>query len=131
MKLILALMLFSSIAFASEEVCEWTNLEGASYATEGYTWGGGSFSTLDECGLLIRATLIFAEIADKADGKILFKNLSGKKYFCEVKQIPTTLSDPDYEFVELMIRVLYNSASPKELVPFREFLDENIAINCN
>jgi len=120
----------SSLVYASEP-CVWENENGFSFETVGYMWGGSSFSTLDECGVALRATLIFVDFGQgNGTGEITFVDHSGLSYTCEIKTITFPYSEPSPEFKEVMLRASNGKSSASEVAKFRNYIDANLEITC-
>lgn len=122
-------------------VCGWESPDGFAYRTNGYTWGGGSFSTLEECVVAVKSVLLAIDFGQKrADGEIHFKapdDTSSAKApsdamatRCQIKSVRFPYSALPQDFIEEMQRGSTYQSSPAKMMRFQSFFDENLEVVC-
>ena len=112
------------------DVCQWSNKSGYALATNGYEWGGGKFSTLKECGLVLRANLLAINLFKNRNGKMLFLDPSGRLEECTMRELQSPPSAASPEFQDLMQRSYTGRASAQELLAHETYLDQNLQLTC-
>lgn len=116
----------------SSVVCSWQNSAGRSFSTDGYNWGGSSFSTREDCGIALRATLLSVDFGQgNASGTATFTDKIGVSSSCIVKNLKYPFTQYPNGFSETMERAYEGKSSVAELSKFKSYLDENLAFICH
>ena len=119
-------------ANSSAEICEWENKAGYTYSTDGHTWGGSDFSSLQECSNIVRAALISIDYGQgDGTGILTFAKAAQEQTLCKVKALKFPYSQAPNGFYDVIQRAFEGTTSAKELEPYQAFLDRNLRVRCN
>ena len=120
------------LAAPADYVCLWQNKADLKLATQGYTFGNGSVSTFEECGIALRAMMMFIDFGQgDGTGTITFTEPSGKSNTCSVQPAKLPFDPQPPAFSDVMWLVYKGRASVVEVSEFKTYLDENLAIDCS
>lgn len=112
--------------------CRWENRKHQPFETKGYTWGGGEFSTFEECQRVIRVTIMaLAPHFKDFSGLISFNDPNSEKVkecYLERTQFPFLSSPEGFDF--LVYEAFHGRSSPQAFMKFRDHIDSNFSSYC-
>lgn len=130
--LLLCLSLLVTSTVLAQPVCTWENRENQPFETYGYTWGGGNFSTFEECQRVVRVTIIaLSDYFKDYEGTLTFiEPETQTTRTCYLKRTATPWIETPAGFNELVYEAFYGRSNPQAFDAFSSYLDSNFSEIC-
>ena len=125
------LFILSNLSFA-DTGCRWENREHQPFETRGHTWGGGDFSTFEECQRLVRVTIMaFEPYWKDFQGELAFIDpTTNEKKLCFLGRVAYPFH-PSPEGYDLLVYEAYHGrSSVEEFFQYKSFIDSNFTPYC-
>lgn len=118
--------------FVHASVCSWVNRKDQPFETYDYTWGGGPFSTFEECQTVIRVTIMaVAPYFKDFGGELSFLDPTTQTVstcYLEALKIPFDEAPPGYD--ELVLKAFNGKSNPQEFLPYRDYINSQFTGYC-